>query len=70
MLKQSNFAPISRKIELILRYNFAIMGVKFDNSLFKFYWLLVARELFFSTQGLFDQDLYLIRSFFRSITSI
>ena len=69
MLKRSNFAPISRKIELILRYNFAIMGVKLDNNNFKFL-LVVGLERFVITNGLIDQDLYLIRSFFRSIASI
>lgn len=69
MLKRSNFAPISRKIELILRYNFAIMGVKFDNNNFKFL-LVVGLERFVITNGLIDQDLSFSRSRYIPIASI
>lgn len=69
MLKRSNFAPISRKIELILRYNFAIMGVKLDNNNFKFL-LVVGLERFVITNGLIDQDLSFSRSRYIPIASI
>lgn len=69
MLKRSNFAPISRKIELILRYNFAIMGVKFDNNNFKFL-LVVGLERFVITNGLIDLDLSFSRSRYIPIASI
>lgn len=69
MLKRSNFAPISRKIELILRYNFAIMGVKFDNNNFKFL-LVVGLERFVIPNGLIDPALSFSRSRYIPITSI
>ena len=69
MLKRSNFAPISRKIELILRYNFAIMWVKLDNNNFKFL-LVVGLERFVITNGLIDQDLSFSRSRYIPIASI
>ena len=69
MLKRSNFAPISRKIELILRYNFAIMGVKFDNNNFKFL-LVVGLERFVIANGLIDPALSFSRSRYIPITSI
>lgn len=69
MLKRSNFAPISRKIELILRYNFAIMGVKFNNNNYKFL-LVVGLERFDITNGLIDPALSFSRSRYIPITSI